>query len=397
MAGRTGTGVPQHGPVLLATVFLITTSLRPAITTVGPVLPQVGADLRLGEAALGALGALPLLAFAASAPLVHHAVRRAGPERAVLLALLALAAALVVRSYTGTAGLWFGTAVIGCAIAVGNVVVPTLIKRDYPRRVARATSVYSACIAGSAAVASAVAVPISQVAGWRGALAIWAVPTILVAAIWSLRAKEEQNPHPDAQLLPTTRRITVWRQPDAWLVTAFMGLQSTCFYVVVTWLPTIEVASGVGPAVAGLHLFAYQMAGILAGLAIPNLLHRTADERVAAVGASGMLLVGLSGILLMPSAMLPWVLVAGVGSGSSLVMALSLISLRGRDPDETTRLSGMAQSLGYLLAAGGPIAAGVLAERTGGWQAPMVMLVALAAALVLVAVPAGRDRRSADG
>jgi CP family cyanate transporter-like MFS transporter len=180
----------------------------------------------------------------------------------------------------------------------------------------------------------------------------------------------------------------------AWLVTAFMGVQSTCFYVLVTWLPTIERRLGVPPAVAGLHLFLFQVAGLLAGLGIPFLL-RHADQRLGAVAASVPVVIATFGLILAPQVVLLWALLAGAGQGASLVVALSLISLRGGTAAETTRLSGMAQSLGYLLAATGPIAAGALAERTGGWTAPLALVGALGAVQVVVGLFAGRHRHPA--
>jgi CP family cyanate transporter-like MFS transporter len=189
--------------------------------------------------------------------------------------------------------------------------------------------------------------------------------------------------HPDAAA-PRLRRL-----PTAWLVTAFMGLQSTCFYVLVNWLPTIERTLGVDPAVAGLHLFLFQICGVLAGLAVP-LLMRHHDLRAGAIAASLPVVVAMLGLLLVPSLVLVWALLAGAGQGASLVVALSLISLRGGSPQGTTRLSGMAQSLGYLLAACGPIAAGALAEATGGWSASLVLVGLLGTVQLVAGILAGR-------
>ncbi|SES44621.1 hypothetical protein [Lentzea albida] len=158
---------------------------------------------------------------------------------------------------------------------------------------------------------------------------------------------------------------SVWRQPAAWLVTAFMGLQSTTFYVMVTWLPTVEMSSGVPAAQAGVHLFVYQIVGVA-------------------------MVVGAAGLLLLPSWSIVWAVVAGLGTGASLVVALTLISLRGRGRQGTTQLSGMAQSLGYLLAALGPVLAGLLAEHTGSWTASLLLVGVLAVVQVVVAAAAGR-------
>lgn len=360
-------------PTAAAAIFLVALCLRPAITAVGPLLPQISLDLELSESAQGLLGALPLLAFAFVSPQVHRVSARLGMERAVLLALLVLAAATVARSYTGAAGLWAGTIVIGCAIAVGNVLVPAIVKRDYAANVSRATGLYTAFITIGASTASAVAVPVADAVDWRLSLALWAVPALLVAVAWAPRARTA----PVIESGPPGEGVAVWRQPRAWLITAFMGLQSTCFYVLVTWLPTIEIAHGVSERTAGLHLFVFQGMGILGGLAVPVLLRDPATRAAGAVAASLPVVVAIGGLLAAPGAALLWAAIAGLGQGASLVAALTLISLGGRTQSETTRLSGMAQSLGYLLAAAGPVAAGVLAERTGAWEATLVMIIGL--------------------
>ncbi|WP_394619377.1 CynX/NimT family MFS transporter [Lentzea sp. JNUCC 0626] len=388
MNARTS-AVRTSAPLLVALVFLVALNLRPALTSLGPLLPQIGGEAGLSEGAQGFLGALPLLAFAVVSPLVQHPARRFGAERTLLVALVVLAIGAAARAVAGDVGLWVGTAVAGCAIAVGNVLVPTVVKRDYRDHVSLATGVYSACITVGASVASAVAVPLSHAAGWRGALAFWAIPALVVAGIWVVRAWRGS---PAEVVVAGHAAVSVWRQPNAWLVTAFMGLQSTTFYVMVTWLPTIEMSEGVPAEQAGLHLFVYQLVGVGAGLAIPRLMRRGDDLVRAAVTASVPMVLGVAGLLAFPAWNVVWAVIAGVGSGAALVVALTLISLRGRGQHGTTQLSGMAQSLGYLLAALGPVLAGFFAEHTGTWTASLVMVGVLGLAQVGVAVAAGRSR-----
>ncbi|WP_084078042.1 MFS transporter [Demequina sp. NBRC 110057] len=377
--------------VMTALIFLVALNLRPALTSVGPLLPQLGDDLGLGEGAQGLLTALPLLAFAAVSPLVHLPARRWGMEPTVLVALAVLAGGIAMRSFVGGAGLWIGTAVLGCAIAVGNVLVPALVKRDYAGHVSRATSIYSASMTVGAALASAIAVPLAGTDGWRGSLAFWAIPAILVALIWIPRVRHSHRmpAAPSTAVEPTE---SVWHQPTAWLVTAYMGLQSTTFYILVNWLPTIDASEGVSASQAGVHLFLFQLVGVLSGLAIPRLMR--ADTQVLAAAVAGVpTIIGVAGLLLAPTLSGLWVVFAGAGSGASLVIALSLFGLRGRTAGEAARLSGMAQSLGYLLAAAGPVTAGWLAQATGAWHASLLLVLALATAQFCVAFPVGRERR----
>ncbi|MEV0802365.1 MFS transporter [Kribbella sp. NPDC050281] len=384
----------RRAALLTATVFLVALCLRPALTAVGPVLPQIGADEQLGEGALGLLGTLPLIAFGLASPLIHRLSRRHGMERAVFVSLLVLAVASVARSYTGLPGLWLGTIVVGAAIAVGNVLVPVILKRDYAGNVSRATGVYTAFITGGAAIASISAVPIADAADWRLALAVWGGLAAVVAVIW-LPRQSASVPMPPPDLDEGAAPVSVWRQPMAWLITAFMGLQSTSFYLLVNWLPTIEISTGVSERTAGVHLFLFQCFGLVGGLAIPRLLKHPTDQRAGTITASVPILVALLGILLAPGLIVVWVVLAGLGQGAALVAALSLISIRGRSHHEATQLSGMAQAVGYLLAATGPVIAGFLAERTGNWDATLILFATLAAVQIVIGIIVGRDTRTA--
>ncbi|WP_141852424.1 CynX/NimT family MFS transporter [Kribbella jejuensis] len=383
----------DRSALITATAFVVALSLRPALTAVGPVLPRIGDALQLGEAAQGLLGTLPLLAFAVASPLVHLASRRFGMERAVFVSLLVLAISSALRPYTGHAGLWIGTVLVGGAIAVGNVLVPVILKRDYAGNVSRATGIYTAFITGGAAIASILAVPIADAVDWRLSLAVWGGLALLVAVIWLPRTLSPE-PMPAASTDDETPSVSVWRQPMAWLVTAFMGLQSTSFYLFVNWLPTIEISTGgVSERATGVHLFVFQVFGLIGGLSIPFLLKHPTNQRAGLMTASTPILVALLGLLLAPQLAIVWAVVGGLGQGAGLVAALSLISLRGRGHHETTQLSGMAQAVGYTLAAAGPVVAGYLTQVTGGWSTTLVVFAVLAATQVTLGFVAGRDDR----
>jgi CP family cyanate transporter-like MFS transporter len=392
VAVSTRAAASRRTSLIAASVFLVALCLRPAITAVGPLLPQIGMDEGLGEGALGVLGALPLVAFGLASPLVHRVSKWLGMERAVFVSLLVLAIGSVVRSYTGSLGLWLGTIVIGAAIAVGNVLVPVLIKRDYAGHVSRAMSVYTAFITGGAALASAVAVPVAAGSDWRLALAIWGGLAV-VAALMRIPANSTSTPLPAEIATEGGPPVSVWRQPMAWLVTAYMGLQSTSFYVFVTWLPTIELAHGFSEQAAGIHLFLFQGFGLVGGLAIPWLMRNPVSQRAGAVTAGVPVALAFLGLLLAPKLAIGWAIIGGLGQGAALVAALSLISIRGRTHHETTQLSGMAQSIGYLLAATGPALAGYLTELTTNWTATLIVFTALSCIQILIGIAVGRDTR----
>lgn len=378
---RAGRAVGATLAVLVAAVCL-----RPALTAVGPVLEQIGAETGLSNTMLGLLSALPLLAFAAVSPLVAGPARRLGIERTVAWALALLAVGAALRLLPGLPALFAGTVAAGAGIAVGNVLIPVVVRRDHPARVALMTGLYSATMGTAAALASGVSLPLSHLpGGWRWSLGVWALLAAAAAVLWSRRRSTPAPP-------PAGEPVPVWRSAAAWRLTAVMGLQSTTFYIMVAWLPSIATGNGASPALGGWYLFTYQVLGILAGLTVPAALSR-AGTRATGVLVAVPLATGALGLAAAPALMPLWVVLAGVSSGASLVYALTRISLAARTSAEATRLSGMAQSLGYLLAAAGPVAAGRLRDGTGSWTPTLLLLVALAATQAVVAaacVPRGR-------
>ena len=380
----------------LGALLLAAACLRPALTSVGPVLDQIGTSTGLSDSALGLLTALPLLGFALFSSFVHGPAARWGVDRVLLAALAVLAAGIAIRSLPAVPALWIGTAMIGAGVAFGNVLVPVILRRDHPGRIALFTGMSTSVMTGIAALGSGLAVPLAVVlGGWRLSLGLWAVPVVVALLVWAARTRWVPAPAPGASATGTPVEPTgsVWRSATAWQVTAFMGLQSTAFFTLINWLPSVETARGVPPETAGWHLFALQIAGVVAGLAVSALMGRRAEQRPACLAVSLAILVAMAGLLWVPQWGFLWILLAGTGTGSSIVVALALIGLRGRSQSETTRLSGMAQSMGYLLAAGGPAAAGALIQITGSPDLVLVLVGGLALAQTVVAFWAGRDRR----
>ena len=398
---------------------------------VGPVLAQMGTDLAWGEGVQGVLTAIPLIAFAAVSPLVTFLARRIGIDMSILLALLCIAAGDAIRSFGGGVGIWLGTVVFASAIAVGNVLVPVIAKRDYAGHVAMATGVYSGCITAGSATAGLLSAPLAQMwGGWRASLAFWSVPPLVVAALWALRilhnrkvviasaggtietsdtgdiddigdrstTANAQNPHSAQRPACSTQSshgvfTRVLRRPMTWYVTAFMGLQSSAFYTMSNWMPSISASIGYDASTAGVHLFIFQGIGILSGLVIPKLMNVRGNQVCAALTASAPMLIAGLGMLLLPHLMPVWAFVGGCAQGASLVVALALIALRGRDSAETVVLSGVAQSFGYLIASLGPLMFGVLVQATGGHHVPLMVFTFVAFLQCVVAVVVGRPSK----
>ena len=372
-------------------IVILAANLRPALTGVAPLIGEIRTDTGISYGMAGLLTTLPLLAFALLSPVAPLVARRFGMERVLLASLVVLTAGILLRWAEAVPVLFLGTAILGAAIAVGNVLLPGLVKREFPERAGLMTSVYSASLGISAALAAGVSVPLAQLdgIGWRGALAVWAVPAFLAAVVWLPQLNRSDRPADD---VAPDSPATLWRSPLAWQVTLFMGLQSLVYYVTLTWLPEVLQDAGMDASGAGWMLGLSQAVAILAMFLAPVMADRRPSQRAVVAVAVGVSGAGILGLLLAGSTAAPlWVVLLGLGQGASFSLALTFFALRAPDHEHAAVLSGMAQSVGYLLAAGGPFFFGVLRDATGAWKIPLALLLGITACLLIAGLGAARD------
>jgi MFS transporter, CP family, cyanate transporter len=379
--------------LLLFAVLLAGLNMRGAIAAVSPVLPEIRAELGLTPTVAGLLTTLPVLCFAVLAPPAAWLGRRIGPERAVLAGLLAIAAGTGVRAVDGAPVLLAATFVVGAGMTLGNVLLPAVTKRDFAERAGTVTGLYTGALAGGAALMAAVTAPLAGLVGWRWALAGWGLLALVAAAVWAAatrgRAAGRPAPAPPAE----GAAVPVWRTPVAWAVALVLGLQSVLYYAVTAWLPTLLVdeVGDLGAAAVAASLF--QVLGIPGTLVVPAVLARRRRDQgqsglgVAVAAAWGVLLAGL---LVAPGAWPVWAVVGGLAQGAGISFAFTLVVLRARDDVAVRRLSAMCQLVGYGVGATGPLAVGALYAATGGWTAPLGLLLGVTAAYAVAAVVAGR-------
>ena len=394
--GRRG----RERALLIAGLVLVAVNLRFALTSVGPLIDDLRADLGLSGTTIGLLNTAPLIMLGLVSPLAPRLAARFGAERVVLLCLLAIFAGVTLRLLPPIALLFAGTLIAGCAIAIGNVIVPGIVKQRFADRAALMSGVHSVGLSGGAALAAGLTVPIEHWVGgsWRVALALWAIPAVIAALVWlpqlgsaSGRALADLGrarcaPSPDTETSPapaaamSATRPNLWRDRRAWAVTLFMGLQSLIFYTNGAWLPDIlQSRAGASDATAGAYLALTMGMGIPVGFLTAALAARLDDQRPLALVAALFPAAGWLGLLVAPgTATVVWTLLLGIGAGVGFALVMALFLLRSRDVPHTSALSGMAQSVGYTLAALGPLLIGALHDVTGGWALPLALLSTLA-------------------
>lgn len=393
MNERTTDRSRAHTLLLVLGVLLVSINLRPALASVGPLVEPIRAATGLSATAFGSLTTLPLVAFGVVSTLAPSVVRRLGLAGSLVLAMGLVVAGAGARPYGGVALLFAGTLALGVGIALGNVLMPALVKREFPNSSGTMTSVYSSAMGLGATVAAGVSVPLAAALGWRGALALWAIPAAVALLIWLPQVRRQ--PRIDADEPGAFAALhALGRSKLAWQVALFMGLQSLTFYVFLAWLPDLLHSRGMGDAQAGWMLALSQATGIAGSAIVPAWAGRRRDQR-AIVGFLGAIeLVGIVGLLPDQVGALAalWVGLIGFALGGTFGLALLFIVLRTHDTRAATALSGMAQAVGYLIAAVGPALIGFVREVSGGWTVPLAVLVAALAGKLVAGLGAARER-----
>lgn len=374
-------------------VLVVATALRPLVVTVGPVLPDLQADLGLGAVPAALLTALPVACFGLGAFAGPTLARRIGLDAGLTAALALMVLGATVRVLGGPSLLFSGTIVVGAAIAVANVLLPALVRRDFPRRVGLVTGLYTSTLSVTATLSALLAVPLADRsgAGWRGPFTFWAVAAAIALLAWLAHRRTITVVDP-MTTQPPAGALRLLRNSTARGLTLFMGLQSIGFYTLAAWLPSLLQDNGLSPATSGALLSVATVIGIPAGLLLPLLAGRMRRQSGLTVVTSVITAAGWAGLLLAPGAAVLWVILLGIGTGSSFPLALVLIGLRSRDASITPQLSAVVQGVGYLIAACGPLLVGVLHDVTGGWALPLYALLALTVAQGITGWAAGRDR-----
>lgn len=384
--------------LLIAGIVFVALNLRPALAGVGPLIGLIRDSTGLSNSMLGLLTSLPLIAFGIVSNLTPLFTKRYGISGTLAGALVLLTIGLGIRSLPSVAALYLGTALIGVGIAFGNVLIPGLVKRNFPHKSGKITSLYSSVLGIGAALAAGISLPmaIDLDWGWRGSLGAWILVAVVGFFVWLpqvWRIKRTKNTRSFRQAMRNLGGSKL-----AWKVAFFMGLQSFAFYTVLAWLPEILQSRDFTSTQSGWMLSLSQVTGILGTLFIPTLAGKQKDQRSIVVWLVVLEVASLAGLLFPQIGLTTlWVSVIGFALGGSFGLALLFIVLRSDDSDTATELSGMAQSIGYFIAAIGPFLIGSIFDFTGSWFYPIVALLVIAFIKLYMGLGAGKNEKLGFG
>ncbi len=384
--------------LVVIAILLMASNMRSPIVALGSIAPVVQEALDLTAAHIGWLGAIPMLMFALGA-LVSPAIgKRFGLENTLIAVVVVLTAGIIMRStWVSWHGFLIGTILLSLAIGFANTLVAPIIKQHTPANIALVTSMFSLTMSVMAGLVSGLVYPLSERVGWQWALGGWASLGIAALVAWIiLRLKlGSSNKMPVATLTKdeeAQEAASIWMSPLAWQLALFMGLQSLLFYTIAAFLPSIWISKGLSEVAAGSMASVFQFMAPIAIIGMTWLISKRGVKlQTIAIGATVLNVIGLVGVAYLPSLMpLVWTAIMGLGCAAIFTLCIMLFSLRTYTPNQASKLSGMAQTIAYLVAFAGPFGAGWLYELSGSWDGPLLFILILTIINVIIAWLASR-------
>lgn len=371
-------------------IFFAALNMRAGIVLIAPLVPILKDYFQLSNFAISILAGIPVLCFAGSAVFVPRIAKLGSSNRIIKIALTTLSIGLIARAITGLPGLFLFTFVIGISIAIMNYELPTWVKEHAPNDTGFMTGIYVTLMGIFAGISIAVSVPLAHLGSWRYSMLPWIILAILTSLYWYRRPKEENRL--SLAIAAPFWKSKAFKNPIAWALMLFFGLQSVLFYSTATWLPTILTTKGFALSTGAIVISISGIIGSLIGLAAPHYLHQLKDKRPILVSlAIAQALAFFAMTQTRGPIIFLWLIFANIGMSIQFPVGLMLAGTKSKTPEATRNLSTMMQSLGYLLAAGGPTYLGLIFDVTHSWNWALIGVVVVCSALVLVSLVVGKE------
>lgn len=360
-------------------------------------------DLGVTKGALGFITTLPLLVFAASSLLIPKIANSMGHTRILIIGMFILAAGCYIRSLSGYMIVLLGTLLIGIGISVGNVLISAIIKDNMPLKIGLATGIYLCFQNLSATAAAGFSYPLSEGLewGWRNVLAFWAIPGIVAALSWIVfyvKGPNQKTVKIQSAPIAASEKTNLWKSRLAWSITIVMGVQSVNYYCITAWLPSVLESSGMNFETAGYVASAFQLFALPSIFIAPIIIAHTKNKTMPATLSGLFYIAGI--LIVMYSNSIPIILIGlfllATGGGASFAWVVAIVAIVSKDSHEATRLSGMSQSIGYVMAAIAPTLAGTLYDINGSWMAVMFMVIIMSILIVIFSMYTGRLLKNKD-
>ncbi|ALU24889.1 CynX/NimT family MFS transporter [Myroides odoratimimus] len=380
--------------LMLLGIIFIASNLRAPLTSVGPVISEISKSLALSNTTAGLVTTIPLMAFGFLSSMVPKISRRYGMELVLLGSLILLSIGLVIRPYGSLVTLFLGAALVGIAITVGNVLMPAYIKSNYQKNVGTMMGIYSVAMNLTAALAAGFSISLGKFTemGWKGSIGVWLVLSIVTILIWLPQVKKKQAIEGSNRGFTEEKKVHMYSSKLAWAVTVFMGVQSLLFYCLAAWLPKVAITWGIPKEDAGWLLSYMQFAQLPMTFIGAIIASKLSNQKLLAIGTGVLFAIGIAGLLIFKVNMIAlWCVLIGTASGLAFSLSMLFFVLRTSSTTQAAELSGMAQSIGYLIAACGPPVFGALFDVTQSWSMSLIFLLVMSITLIVSGGIAGKN------
>ncbi|MEQ7789300.1 CynX/NimT family MFS transporter [Staphylococcus nepalensis] len=374
--------------LLFIGILLVGANLRAPITSIGVALPDIKHDLAMSNSAVSVITVVPLIAFAIVSLFAAKTSNRFGLEKTIFVALWLILIGVIVRSVIGISWLYIGTVLIGIGIGFGNVLAPAVIKAKFPLHIGIMTGYYTVVMNVFGGLSSYGTAPLVKAFNYNIAISVIGVITLITIIIWMFQLNTKQ----DTTASVPQESVNVWKSPLSWQITMLMGGQSLIFYSLINWLPAYLSQNGMSINEAGMYLSIMQIAIIPLTFITPIFATKMKSQFLLTFLTGVCFVIGVSIMLFKPEFALISTVLIGVASGIAFGLVNTFFSLRTEHSQTSAKLSGMAQSVGYIFAAVGPLLFGVLHDVTGKWMASLSILLITSLLITLFGSQAGRNR-----
>lgn len=369
------TNTRKHSAFLVLGIFLLGACMRTPITSIPSVINNIAATLGVKATSLGILTTLPLICFGVFSPLVPVISRRLGNELTIAIITIILFIGSYMRIINQPL-LFVGTLLVGLAITFMNVLLPALITDNMPAKIGTMTSLYTLSMTFFSVFGAGLSAPIAQKTSWQFVVQIISLIALITFILWLPNVKFN---HRDKV---TTKQPTasVWQNKTAWFMLFYFGLASLIFYTLVAWLPTMAIAAGLSANTASLLAGLFQLASVPTSFLLPILAVRMHNRTKLIVIAAATTIIGIIALMIPIHSVAYFVIiniVLGAATAATFSLTMTMFGLKTKTPEQTRNLSGMAQSLGYLIAAVGPVLTGTLQNMTHSWLTTDIFMLAV--------------------
>lgn len=366
--------------------------MRLPVVGVAPIVDVIQRDLGFSSAAAGLLTSIPVLCFAAFTPVASAIIGRAGINAGVIVCLISIIVGSGIRSISATAAVLAGTVILGCALALANVAVPTLVARDYRHRASLMTGLQTAGTNLGSMAVSALIAPTAALLGWQLGLFTWSGAAIFALALWLIamtkrfrrRAVTRVDPTVATSSLPRIdsagrgRLQRLMRSRLAWTLAIAFACHNFAYYAVTAWLPVFLVSDqGRSASTAGWYASLFQALGVAGTFAVPVLTgwRHWSATRLLIVVATCWIVLPL-GLLTLPALSVVWIIAGGIAQGGTFTLITVVIITRSITMSESRRLTAFVQTIGYGSASVGPVLLGGIHDAAGNWAVPFLVILA---------------------